>query len=178
MKAWTKYFAMFALAVALSGFAMSFAITYKSDGLYEGLSVGNQELDEHFAAEHGLGEKIQFSGGMDTYQLFTIQYGWIGWMFSVCVVAAVLMFFTPHVRESITICGFAGLPIFSILYSLRFLIRDKTIVGASFWEAPRNAFAKATIVYDWILVTLALSFFVLILTAMAFSWKSSHTVRP
>ncbi|MEQ1644188.1 MAG: hypothetical protein ABL959_12145 [Pyrinomonadaceae bacterium] len=166
--------AKFAIAVALTGFAMSFAITYKSDGLHEGLSVGKQELDDHFAAEHDFGEKIQFSGGMGTYQLFSIKYGWITWMFGVCVLGGILMYFTPHVRESITICGFAGFPIFSILYSLRSLIRDKTIVEAYFWEAPRNVFAKATIAYDWVLVAIAVSFFVLMLTAMIFSWKSSR----
>jgi hypothetical protein len=165
---------MFALAAALSGFAMSFAITYKSDGLYEGLSVGEQKLDEHFAAEHAFGEKVQFSGGMGTYQRFSTEYGWLTWLFGVCVIAAVLIRFSPHIHVTIISFGCAGFANLSILYKLRSLIYVKATVEAFFWEAPRNAFAKATIAYDWVLAALAVSFFVLMLTAMIFSWKSSR----
>ncbi|MBK6724992.1 MAG: hypothetical protein IPG58_17515 [Acidobacteria bacterium] len=166
--------AMFALAAALSGFASSFAITYKSDGLHEGLSVGKQELDEHFAAEHDFGEKIQFSGGMGTYQRFSIEYGWLTWLFAVCVIAAVLIRFSPHIHVTIIRFGCAGFAVLSILYKLRSLIYVKATVEAFFWEAPRNAFAKATIYYDWALIALAVSFFVLTLTATGFSWTSSR----
>ena len=178
MKAWTKYLAMFALAVALTGFAMSFAISYKSDGLHEGLSVGDKELHERFAAEHGFDEKVNFSGGgMGTYESFSIEYSWIAWMFGVCVFAAVLIRFSPHLHATIISCGVAGIAIFTILYKLRLLIGDKAIMEAFFWEHPRNAFAKATIDYDWTLVAFAITFFVLALTATFLSWKTSNSLR-
>ena len=177
MRSWTKYLAMFALTVALTGFAMSFAISYKSDGLHEGLSVGDKELHERFAAEYGFDEKVNFSGGMGTYERFSIEYGSIYWMFGVCVFAAVLIRFSPHLDLTIISCGVGGIAIFTILYKLRLLIDVKTTVEAFFWEAPRNAFAKATIDYDWTLVAFAITFFVLALTATFLSWKTSNSLR-
>lgn len=178
MKSWTKYLTTLALVVAVTGFAVSLAISSKCDGLYEELSVGDKELRERAAAEHGFGEQTKFSGGvMGTYERFSIEYGWIAWMFGVCVFAAVLILFSPHLHATIISCGVAGIAIFTIFYKLRLLIGDKAIAEAFFWEHPRNAFAKATIDYDWTLVAVAVSFFVLTLTATVFSWKSSNSLR-
>lgn len=150
MNVWIDYLTKISITLAVIGFLMSFAISYRSYGLAEGLTVGKQELEE-FKTQIGY-DTIQFSGGIGgTYDHFAIDYGWLSWLFGICVVAILLSRIKLHIPTVIIGFALTGLSAFFILYKLRILIRDKGGVESSFWEAPRNAFAHLTITYDWIL---------------------------
>lgn len=159
------------ITLAVIGFLMSFAISYRSYGLAEGLTVGEQELGA-FKTKIGYDTSLKFSGGMGgTYDHFAIDYGWLSWMFGVCVVAILLS--RIKINIPYVIIGFilAGLSLFIILYKLRILIRDKRGVESYFWEAPRNAFAQLIITYDWILVAIALLLIAVQLSVIVLSRK-------
>ena len=46
MNVWIDYLTKISITLAVIGFLMSFAISYRSYGLAEGLTVGKQELEE------------------------------------------------------------------------------------------------------------------------------------
>lgn len=156
MKVWIDYLTKMSVTLAVIGFLMSFAISYRSYGLAEGLTLGEKELEE-FKTEIGYEAAIRFSGGIGgTYDHFAVDYGWLSWLFGICVVAILLIRIELHIHATIISYALAGLSVLLVLHKLRILIRDKTWVEPYFWETPRNAFAHLTITYDWILIAITL----------------------
>ena len=151
MKKWEDNLSKAAIALALLGFLMTFAISYRSAGMAEGLQVGDANLDE-FRTEIGY-KKIQFSGdGEGTYVGFARYYGWLTWLFGIVTLSTLVgrvQQQAPLAMTGLVIALVSGL---LILYQLRQLIRDKAFMEPYFWEAPRNRFAFQTIIYDWLLV--------------------------
>jgi hypothetical protein len=153
MKGWIDYLTKISITLAVVGFLMSFAISCRSYGLAEGLTIGEQEL-EVFKTKIGY-DTIRLSGGIGgTYDHFAIDYFWLLILFGVC--GAVLILIRSELHIYITITGYvlSGSAVLLLLYKLRILIRDKAFVDQQFWEAPRNAFAHSTVTYDWILITI------------------------
>lgn len=154
MKVWIDYLTKNLITLAVIGFLMSFAISYRSYGLAEGLTVGEQELEE-FKTEIGYVSAISSSGrASGTYDDFAVDYGWLSLLVGICVVAILLIRIEFHIQATIISYALAGLSVLLILYKLRILIRDKAWVEPYFWEVPRNAFAHLTITYDWILIAI------------------------
>jgi uncharacterized membrane protein YkvI len=166
MQGWHEHLSKVAILLAMIGFLATFAISYQSAGLAEGLSVGEMELDE-FKASIGDTSKVHFAAdGEGTYIRFARDYGLMAWLFGVATLSMLAGRFQKH--GQITLAGLVAaiVSLLFILYKLRLLIRDKAIVEHYFWEAPRNAFAHSTVAYDWILVGISLSMMVCLATAL------------
>ncbi|MGQ0540284.1 MAG: hypothetical protein ACT4O9_00370 [Blastocatellia bacterium] len=151
-----KVLLTFSLAITISAFLLSFAISFQSRGLDQGLVIGEHQLDE-FQAKLGV-EKIIFSiHGYRTYELFASSYGLISFLFALILGAIIAQLILTKRRQLLVfIFILNSLVSAPILYNLRFLIRDKQMVEESFWETPGNAFARLTISYDWVLVSFVL----------------------
>lgn len=68
MKTWIDYLTKLSIAIAVIGFLISFAISYKSQGMAEGLIVGEKELKE-FKKQIHYDTSNPFSGGVrGTYE--------------------------------------------------------------------------------------------------------------
>lgn len=154
MKTWEDSLCKAAIALALLGFLATFAISYRSAGLADGLAIGEAELDD-FKASIGHGDKIRFSAdGEGTYAGFARRYGWIAGLFGIATLALLISRFQKQAQVTMAGLAIAVLSSLFILYQLRQLIRDKTLMEPYFWEAPRNRFAFQTITYDWLMVGL------------------------
>ncbi len=157
MQVWHEHLGKVAIMLAMIGFLATFAISYQSAGLAEGLTVGEMELDE-FKASVGDASRIQFaSDGEGTYVRFARDYGLMAWLFGIATLSMLVGRFQKHEQITLTGLAVASISLLFILYKLRLLIRDKAIMEPYFWEAPRNAFAHSTIAFDWILVAIAIS---------------------
>jgi hypothetical protein len=164
MHGWYEYLSKVAIMLAVIGLLATFAISYQSAGLAEGLSVGEMELDE-FKASIGDTSKIHFAAdGAGTYARLARDYGLMACLFGIATLSMLVGRFQKH--GQITMSGSVAVLVscLLILYKLRLLIRDKAIMEPHFWEAPRNAFAHSTIAYDWIIVGISLSMMVCLAT--------------
>ena len=74
-----RYIANASLALAAIGLLMSAAISLRSQGMDEGLKIGEQDL-ESFKDTIGYIEGIKFSGGKGTYEGFRDDYRSVGYI--------------------------------------------------------------------------------------------------
>ena len=146
------------LIVAICGFLLSFAMTFQSLGLSQGLNIGDKELDEY---RESIGQntiKFSVSGGKGcgTYCELAARYGLVSSLFLMVGAAAAFQRRNQSPRRK----AIAGIVILTssgfVLCILWGLIRIKQWVDEGFWEAPRNAFAQLTITFDWVLVPLTI----------------------
>lgn len=164
MYGWYEHLSKVAIMFAVIGFLATFAISYQSAGLAEGLTVGEMELDE-FKASIGDTSKIHFAAdGEGTYVRFARDYGLMAWLFGIATLSMLAGRFQKNGQITMSGSVAALVSCLLILYKLRLLIRDKAIMEPYLWEAPRNAFAHSTIVYDWILVGTSISMMVCLAT--------------
>jgi len=164
MRALTDHLQKIVIALAVLGYLASFALSYRSYGMAEGLNVGAQELEE-FKTRIGYEDTIHFSGSsMGTYDHLALEYGWLSWFFGISAIAIVAGRLLNSIAIlALVISGFAQL---GVLYQLRQLIRSKMAVDELFWAPTRNQFASQTITYDWIFVVLASLLVLLILVLL------------
>jgi hypothetical protein len=148
-----RVFPSLLIGLGLCGFLISFAISFQSAGLGQGLEIGDAEL-QRYRIQHGE-EANRFSGAVqNTHQRMASDYMAISVSFFLIAAIAVVQILSGHLRQIV-------FPLLSIVAAavaanfLRILIRDKTGVEDSFYEAPRNAFVKLTITYDWFFLILA-----------------------
>lgn len=141
------------LAIAVFAVLLTFAISFQSLGLYHGLEIGEQECDEKLASYEIQPSEISFSKGLTTYQEFSLRYGMISCLLFLVIIASLFLNTDKAlVRQNIIAIGINVLLLILVVFNLRILIRDKGWVDSSFWDAPRNSFAKLTIQYDWLLI--------------------------
>ncbi|HMO79837.1 MAG TPA: hypothetical protein PKD24_03520 [Pyrinomonadaceae bacterium] len=138
---------------------ISVAISIRSDGIEEGLRIGEADLNE-FKGMIGYENQIQFSGAVKgTYEHLRDEYRAISLLFGVLAVGAILLRIK---REQIRFeykthwwgLLLIGVSVVFALSSLRKSIRDKQSLEVYFWEGPRNAFLHTTLYFDWILVSI------------------------
>lgn len=145
-----RLFASPLIVLGLCGFLISFAISFQSLGLGQGLEIGDAELER---IRYGEGENPFGYSVQNTHQRMASDYGAISAFFLLIAVTAAVQILFARLRQIL-------LPLFSIASAavaanfLRILIQDKTGVEESFYEAPRNAFVKLTIAYDWFFLIL------------------------
>ena len=140
---------------------ISYSISIRSHGMAEGLSVGEQELKD-YKVGIGYGESgINFGPIEGTYETFVKEYGYLSALFSLLLLSVLFIqikdqFFMKEFWAALwmhLLCVFLAVLILLKLYELIF-IKSPAAIEQSFFDVPRNFFAKATITYDWILVVL------------------------
>lgn len=154
MQSWADHLSKGAIVLAMIGFFATFAISYRSAGLAEGLTVGEIELNE-FKASIGNASKVHFAAdGEGTYFRFARDYDLMTWLFGLAVLSMIAGRFQQRTKGAVVVFAVTLVSFTFILYKLSLLIRDKAIMESYFWEAPRNRFAYQTITYDWLLAGL------------------------
>lgn len=139
------------IMLGLCGFLMSFAISFQSRGLGQGLEIGDAKLER---IRYGEGKNPFGVSVQNTHQRMASDYGAVSAFFLLIAVTAVLQILSGQFSQIL-------FPLFSIAFAavaanfLRILIQDKTGVEEFFYEGPRNAFVKLTIAYDWFFLILA-----------------------
>jgi hypothetical protein len=159
--------------LALCSFLLCFAISFQSVGLSQGLGIGDRALEE-YRTQKGE-ELIVFSGqGFNTYDRIAIEYGWLSFLFGLIALVSAARLLIRTQRLLYLACSTVGLSSLLILYKLRQLILDKSMVEDLFFEAPRNHLLKLTVDYDWILVALTLSIILALILPSLFNSRPHH----
>lgn len=149
---------LISLPIAVLGLLISFAVTFQSIGLAEGLRIGDREFVEH---KRSNGEPvIQFSGGDgNSYDHVGPLYAWMSILFGVISITTGFQLLRSKrsygwVVLIMTCCML-------ISYLLSRLLRDKHAVDETFYDVSRNGFLSTTITLDWLLLGIAVSILVL-----------------
>jgi hypothetical protein len=145
-----KVFVSLLIVLGLCGFLVSFALSFQSLGLGQGLEIGDAELERILYGEG----KNPFSVSVETtHRRMASDYAAISVSFVLIAVIGAFQLLSRRFKQ-------VAFPLLSIASAavganfLRVLIRDKTSVEDFFYQAPRNEFVKLTIAYDWFLLVL------------------------
>lgn len=137
------------LVFGLCGFLTSFALSFQSQGLGQGLAIGAElERIRYGEGNNPFGYSVQ-----NTHQHMAPDYWAISVSFTVIAILSAVQLLSGQVTKTVfPLVSIA--PAAIVANFLRTLIRDKAGVEDSFYEAPRNHFVELTIAYDWFLLIL------------------------
>jgi hypothetical protein len=175
---------------AACGFLISFAITFQSIGLSQGLNIGDKEFEEYLRRIEL--DQISFtvfggtcaaycsvSGGpCGEYCYLSSIYAIICFLFTVILVASLLWTCSRNTRTMPIVFMPTMIALALMLYNLQFLLRTKLIEESFFRGIPRNAFAELTITYDWVFISLAVFLFGLHAVSVILWIKDAKKITP
>lgn len=138
------------IVLGLCGFLTSFAISFQSLGLGQGLKIGDAEVEQ---IQHGRGKNPFGYTVQNTHQRMASDYGAISAFFLLIAVTAAVQILFGNLKQILPpLVSMASAAV--VANFLRILIQDKHGVEESFYEAPRNTIVKLTLAYDWFFLIL------------------------
>ncbi len=162
------------LGLALIAFIICLSLSFESYGFDAGYELAQKKY------ENPIG-KINFSDhGPRTYEYLAEKYGLITWFLVIFLIGKSLELKSIYKNVgakilSQTLC-FSSLGL--ILYQIRRLILDKSLVDTAFWNEPYHILFHKSVSFDWIILSIALTLSVIQIIIVSKSFYEKYKATP